>query len=244
MRKQLSTMAIVTTIFGSSFAFANGFDAVFSVGSAWTHFTSGNQLVNVYDGIVNQYTLSSSKTSPTFTLGLGYEWNQNPNIAVNLGLDAHYIKTDLHGINAPDVNGGSFDTLNYSANVQSLAFLLTPKVIYTAFSWQPYVEAGIGLSINQASDYAETPTDPDSGAQPTQTPFGDQKTDAFSYLFGVGIQHALWQGAHAPVLGISYEWMDWGKTDLGKSSGQTTQDQLSFGHLHTSSVNLNVTWPF
>lgn len=233
--------ALLTVLSTPSLAVANGFDAYLAAGNAWTHLTGGTQQVAMNSELTNQYTITSSANRPTFAVGAGYLWTLTPDLALNVGFNAHYLKTEVDGVNAPDIIG---DTLNYTTDVQSLAFLLTPKLIWTASRWQPYIEGGMGLSVNEASNYSETPTDPDGSAVPTQTPFGNERTDAFAYELGVGIQHALWNSPHAPLLALSYDWMDWGKVALGSFAGQTTSDRLSFGHLQTSSVNASLTWPF
>ncbi|HAT8718368.1 TPA: porin family protein, partial [Legionella pneumophila] len=62
---------------------------------------------------------------------------------------------------------------------------------------------------------------------------------AFTYTLGAGVQKSIsehWQ------LGVGYEFADWGKSELGRASGQTLNEGLKLNHLYTNGVVLNLTY--
>lgn len=69
--------------------------------------------------------------------------------------------------------------------------------------------------------------------------FADHTKTAFTYTLGVGVQKAFndhWQ------VGIGYEFADWGKSKLGRASGQTMNSGLALNHLYTNGILFNLTY--
>jgi hypothetical protein len=227
----------------ASQAMADGFSWNVDLGMASPHFskTSENVWMNTY--LQNQYTVSKPlQRNPLLGLGGAYQWDVKK-LTLSLGASIYTMQTSVSGVNSPFINAGYFDTVNYSASGESYAAMLEPKLILNASAWQPYVLAGAGVSLNHFYSYAETSSDPESSASPTQTPFAGRSAANFAYEGGVGIQHALTGGLNAPSLALDYRYMNWGRAGLSAAPRQTVGNGLNFGRLTTSSVNLRLVWP-
>lgn len=198
----------------------------------------------------SQYDTSSVETlSPFVGLGVAYQWDQLaanlPHLAFNLGLTGYFEQNTISGVNTPFINAGSFPTLNYTASDRSLALMLEPKLIYTAYSWQPYIVAGIGVASNKVNDYSETPTNP-GGTSASSTIFQGKTYTNLAYEMGIGMQHTLLTTASGSslILAVEYKYMNWGKMGLGTAPGQSTNQGPSFGELQTNLIDAGLAWQF
>lgn len=100
----------------------------------------------------------------------------------------------------------------------------------------PWVSGSIGVAINRASSYTNTPTIFEVLPNPN---FSSQTKTSFSYTIGTGVQKALnthWQ------VDVSYEFADWGSSELGRASGQTQNSGLALNHLYTNGALFNLTY--
>jgi len=100
----------------------------------------------------------------------------------------------------------------------------------------PWINGSLGVGFNQAHDYSNTPIISEAIVMPN---FASQTTTAFTYTVGAGFQrnfNAHWQG------GIGYEFADWGKSQLGRASGQTLNSGLFLSHLYTNGFLFNLTY--
>ncbi|MFN7097540.1 MAG: outer membrane protein [Gammaproteobacteria bacterium] len=104
------------------------------------------------------------------------------------------------------------------------------------WGFMPWVSASVGVGFNRAYSFTNTPTIFE--ALPSSN-FTSNTTTAFTYTLGIGIQRALtkhWQ------IGAGYEFSDWGKSELGRATGQTMGSGLSLSHLYTNAFLLNLTF--
>ena len=100
----------------------------------------------------------------------------------------------------------------------------------------PWVSGSLGVGFNQAHDYSNTPTISQAVMMPD---FASNTTTAFTYTVGAGVERHLnphWQA------GMGYEFADWGKSQLSRSSGQTLNSGLSLSHLYTNGLLFNLTY--
>ena len=209
MAALLTSMAVMKT------AGADGFNWHLQSGVAWANFTGNTQDIVMNANTTNRYSVSTpSQTDAILAAGVAYQWDFS-HTAFDLGFSAYYMGSSVAGSNAPLVNGGDFDTLNYKATGRSLAFMLEPKWIWTTHEWQPYVLAGLGVAFNHFGDYSETPTDPSGSAVPASQVFTGATTTGLAYEGGVGVQHRLTTMQDSPLIAIDYRFMDWGKANLG-----------------------------
>lgn len=100
----------------------------------------------------------------------------------------------------------------------------------------PWVSGSLGVGFNQAHDFGNAPLISQAVVMPD---FASNTTTAFTYTVGVGVERYLnphWQA------GIGYEFADWGKSQLSRSSGQTLNSGLSLSHLYTNGLLFNLTY--
>jgi opacity protein-like surface antigen len=100
----------------------------------------------------------------------------------------------------------------------------------------PWVSANLGVAFNQAHEFNSTPSI--YQAIPTPNFSSDTKISA-TYTFGVGAQLPIsenWQ------IGAGYEFSNWGKSQLGKATGQSTGNGPVLNQLYSSSVLLNLSY--
>lgn len=228
----------------SSQAMAEGLSAHLGFGLANAHFSGKTQNIEVVPSTVeNQYAPQShTYLGPAFNAGLAYQWDAQP-IALNLGLSFYVIQTTASGGVSPFTNGGSFDSLDYSADGTSYALMLEPKFILTSNpAWQPYLLTGVGVSINRFVGYSEAPSDASGTASGTQVPFGAQSKTNFAYEFGIGLQHPLSDRPNAAILAVDYRYMSLGQASLGDVPG-VPHSNLDLGRLSTQMATLSITWP-
>jgi opacity protein-like surface antigen len=195
---------------------------------------------------VYENTYQTNKTSHTRLLagiGGGYTFEhlfQKP-LNFSLGLNAYHNNFGtVNGLENPYANLGSYDTLNYSFDAESYALILEPKLIYTGWSWQPFVLAGAGQSWNRLYGYNEAPTDP-NGSAVAQPPFNDHTQTSFAYEYGVGVQHTFLTDAVHKIhydFALGYRYMNFGKGQLGGMSQLLTADCLQVHRLSTQAVTL------
>lgn len=69
--------------------------------------------------------------------------------------------------------------------------------------------------------------------------FANKTISSFSYAISVGLEKVLsdkWR------LGAGYEFTDWGKSELGRSAGQTLNSGLSLKHMYTHNAMAHLTY--
>lgn len=115
-----------------------------------------------------------------------------------------------------------FNNYIYSYKVNHVHLALKGKLLANRGYWlTPWVSGGLGVGFNRAYSFSNTPTIFE--AVPNNN-FASNTETAFTYTLGAGVQRALnqhWQ------IGVGYEFADWGKNQLGRSSGQTLNSGLS-----------------
>jgi opacity protein-like surface antigen len=100
----------------------------------------------------------------------------------------------------------------------------------------PWISANLGVAFNQAHEFNSSPSI--YQAIPTPNFSSDTKVSA-TYTFGVGAQLPIsenWQ------IGAGYEFSNWGKSQLGKATGQSTGNGPVLNQLYSSSVLLNLSY--
>src|SRR5579872_2137178 len=96
---------------------------------------TNNKSIEVSSGLFNDY-VTDKDTKPGAIGGASLiyvfkELGSHP-IDLSLGLSGYYLNySEVNGLEHPIVNGGNFDTLNYSVQALSYALLLEPKLILT-----------------------------------------------------------------------------------------------------------------
>lgn len=121
------------------------------------------------------------------------------------------VKGQLTEFNLPQFR----DDYNYEYNVQHHALLATfQDDIYHDKQWFPYVQLGLGLSLNNASNFIATPN-ANAGAFPRDMQFDSKTITQPAYTIGLGIGYQLSTNI---VLQLSYMYMNMGNVKLQTGS--------------------------
>ncbi|MCX7123450.1 MAG: hypothetical protein NTV32_07320, partial [Gammaproteobacteria bacterium] len=166
------------------------------------------------------------------------------NVTLGLGLTALYLNNlSASGSESTFIEGfGPYNTLNYTAQGQSYGLFLEPKLAWTHYAVQPYFLLGLGVSRNDFGHYVETSINPESPSPGVPLNGYDQYN--LAYEFGVGVQYVLSSKPNAPIIALDYRYINWGNAALSSYSGQEIPNNMSLGQLTSSSVNVNLIWPF
>lgn len=131
-----------------------------------------------------------------------------------------------------------FNNYAYQYTVRNTRFALKGKLLFDKDRWflVPWLSLSLGVGFNRAHDFTNTPLIFEALANPN---FGGHTQTAFTYTLGAGVQRSI--DKHWGV-GISYEFADWGKSQLSTASDQTTTSRLTLNHLYTNGVLFNLTY--
>lgn len=130
-----------------------------------------------------------------------------------------------------------FNNHSYQYKIRNSRIAVKGKLLLDKGYWlMPWVSASLGVGFNRAHDFTNTPLIFEALPNPN---FKNHTKTAFTYTLGAGVQKSIsehWQ------LGVGYEFADWGKSELGRASGQTLNEGLKLNHLYTNGVVLNLTY--
>ncbi len=242
----------IATLFFSHLVFADGLSAHLDGGVSFSDL-GHNQTISVYQDPSIQYQFDNSSEhiqSPFVGLGLAYQWDQlgafKNHLAFSLGLTAYYLENSLNGVKTPVLLGTALPSLNYHVEEDSWAAMLEPKLINTAYSWQPYALVGLGVSSNQLNNYSEEPTDPNGGAAAMPEPFQNKTTNSFAWEFGLGVQHLFYTAETGQKISfaLEYRYMNWGQMYLATYPGEGTRETPHFGTLTSNLLSASLIYEF
>ncbi|MFO2970957.1 porin family protein [Legionella pneumophila serogroup 10] len=185
-------------------------------------------------------TYAATKESNTFASGelfVGMQKALMASLQGQLGLAlATTGNAHLQGIIWDDADP-EFNNHSYQYKIQHTRFAVKGKLLMDKGYWLiPWVSGGLGVGLNRAHEYSNTPLIFEALPNPD---FTNHTQTAFTYTLGAGVQKALnthWQ------VGVGYEFADWGKSNLGPSFGQTLGSGLAINHLDTNGVLFNLTY--
>lgn len=130
-----------------------------------------------------------------------------------------------------------FNNYTYQYQVQHTYLALKGKLLADrGYIVAPWVSGSLGIGFNQAHDFSNTPTISQAVVMPN---FANNTTTAFTYTLGVGVERKLNQHWQA---GVGYEFSDWGRSQLSRAPGQTSNNGLSLSHLYTNGFLFNLTY--
>jgi hypothetical protein len=263
MKRIFLTILLLFTTYSAQ---AGNIDIILSGGAAFSRL-SNNQKVTVDELIANRYSVSNSlppdsipitnqydthqswQTGPLAGIGIGHTLEQifNQPLSLSLNLIAYYVDLgQVKGLEYP-FYAGNPDTLNYRFNAESYALMFTPRLILTAYSWQPFIFAGIGVAQNRLFDFSETATNPAANIGTIPTRFGNQNVYAFAYQMGIGIQHQIYHDTKRKIqyiASVDYRYMNFGKGQLNTAPTQTTDHHLKVTDLSAQAAVLSLNMRF
>lgn len=129
-----------------------------------------------------------------------------------------------------------FDNFIYGYTIQSKRVMATGKLLGTIKQTiHPYVSCELGAGFNRASAYKETSLIIEAVPM---APFSDRTHTSLAWGAGGGIDVNI----NATLrLGLGYQFANLGKTSLGVSPAQRTQQTLSLPHLYSQEVRFQLT---
>lgn len=200
--------------------------------------------VRINNAVINNYD-AQTRTIWNALVGIGANYTVqnifNGCYDLSLGAAGYYVDMgDVKGIEHPFVNGGSFDTLNYTFDTKSFALMLESRLFYSATDWRPFALIGAGWAWNRLSGFNETPTNSALSAAPSQIQFGNQTNSHFAYELGVGLQHDLFHDDMHHILytaSLDYRYINFGSGKLGNTPAG---DQLEVEHLSAQAIMLTL----
>jgi opacity protein-like surface antigen len=208
---------------------------------------SNNTAVQINPDVVNNYNTNvTTRTGVLAGLGAGRTFNQIYGKPLDFSLDVmgYYSNFEqIKGIEHPFANVGAFDTLNYKFSAYGYALMLEPRLIYTAYCFQPFLLAGVGSAWNTLQSYSETPSDPSGSAAAAPVPFGNHTQNSFAYEVGAGVQKALPIKNTCGIqyfVSLDYRYMNFGSAQLSNFPAMTSNDHLQISNLYTQAIALTL----
>lgn len=208
-----------------------------SLGPAWQ--SNGNtQTFYLSPGVEKTYTANSPTNAMTNAeIFLGLQKDLPHQFQGQLGLAVAFAGNAKLSGNIWDDADPKFNNYTYSYKVNHIHLALKGILLVDYGYWlTPWVSGSLGVGSNHAYSFSNTPIIFE--AMPNSN-FSSNTVIAFTYTLGVGVQRVLnrhWQA------GIGYEFADWGRSQLGRASGQTLNSGLSMNHLYTNGFLLNLTY--
>ena len=186
-----------------------------------------------------------------------YVGNQTSNILANaelfVGLQKRVSSTlytqmgfSLGATSNASVSGFIWDDIeepfannSYSYKIQHTQLSVKSKVFLDQNTWlMPWISANLGIGFNTSFSYQNTPLIYEAIENPN---FASHTQIAFSYNLGAGVQKLI---NHHWLIGIGYEFSDWGKSNLDRAEEQTLNTGPGINHLYTNGILLNLTYLF
>lgn len=234
--------------------FANGFPTLspvenqsrsrvvtFNVGPAWSN-PGKTQTIVLEPGV--QYTFE--KTNGTNTIGVGeifvgFEHLLSPDYKGQLGvafLGATNVNLTGDVLIDSDPN---FNNMFYTYSINHLHFALKGKLLSdndkkTLLSFYPYISGSVGVGYNQSYKFGYNARIYEQVIPPA---FQSNTVTAFTYTAGAGLQRRI---SRDWILGLGYDFEDWGKSYLRPASGQTTNRGLALNHVYVNQLQFGFTF--
>lgn len=208
-----------------------------SIGPSWT--SSGEtQTFDLAPGIEKSYVPNkTTKMMATGELFVGLQKPLGDKLEGQLGLALGLTSPAKLSGEIWDDADPAFNNYNYEYQIQHTRLAIKGKLIG---NWhlpvEPWVNLSLGLALNRAGQFTNSPTDPSAVMTPS---FGNHSTWAFAYTFGFGVQRNFTDRWNA---GIGYEFADLGRSSLNAAPGQTMGGGLTLSHLYTHSILVSVTF--
>lgn len=231
--------------------------SVFSQGNWFTGIGAGATFLNVDDdhfissgpGWPNdRYHNTSVDAAALFVLDGGYQWTHNSlwfpfyslGVSYTYGFPAK-VKGEVQQYSL-----ATFNNYNYQYKIQTQTFLAEFKAdLYRWRCLMPFLVAGAGVSLNNASNYAERPN---PGVTPRINPaFKGQTNTNFSYAVGAGLDFIVQKNIWAS---LTYKYTNLGEATTGPGVNATTLTGTNYDSdnlktdLSSNSVFLSVTYLF
>jgi opacity protein-like surface antigen len=187
----------------------------------------------------NTYTSSSNyDTQMVGGIFFGFENALRQKCSYQLGLSYYQSSLFTSQGNVYQFGDPAFNNLRYNFQIMSRRVLFEGKLLRTFKNlFHPYLTAGIGEAINRSYSYKEDPITTD--AVPMAIPFDNHTSRSLTYSAGLGIDIDITKNVR---IGASYRYLDLGRARLNQTPLQTNTAKLSYTHLHTNELLMQLTY--
>ena len=224
---------------------------------SWDFFITGGpnatKLSNRSNLIINPLVVNAYNSQPQTEWnafgggGLGLSFEHRP-YSWSVSVAGYALELgDSQGTEQPLINAGLFDSLSYQYHASNGTLLAESRGVYTNYTWQPFVLAGLGQAWNRLSHYQEYPTDPTLSAVAASPGFRPRTTQALAYELGLGVQHLLWENPNLKrhySASLGYRYFNLGEARLGPMPFQTSGLGLRTKALTTNAIALSLAASF
>lgn len=188
---------------------------------------------------LDRYCLSEHhRAMAGLTLGYGWRKDQPWLTQWRLGLRyQHFFHQDV-GQSIRQYSLPLFENYDYQWHLLSDVLSLSGRVnLFEKGRFSPYLQAGLGLAVNQTKTYRERAL---AGVTPRVSPgFSDNISDQFSYHVGAGIDYAFNQQWH---FSLGYEFQDLGRMNSNSGIGLWAGDVLNIRHYQTQALIAGISY--
>ena len=217
-----------------------------SAGPSYTRLNNTRNIA-LNNAVVNRYeTAVKVRGGQHYQFGIGYQFSPRWLKYFRLAIDSSggfNNQASVNGLQRPFINAGRFATLDYRFYSHSYFVLVEPKISYQQYALAPFFQFGLGYSKNRLENYQETPTVTGSGATPVPQPFRDYSKHDVIYSLKVGVEKQMYQnnnGNFKAKLGLSYQYVNFGRANLRKMPTQTTRDRLGIKNIDVRAMLLTL----
>jgi opacity protein-like surface antigen len=208
-----------------------------SLGPTWSN-GNQSQTLNLGSNTVKLYTVNRATHTMLYgELFVGVHEALPYHMDGQLGLALNASGYSILTGNIWDDASPVFNNYDYYYQLRHRHVALQGKLLFDrGYPLIPWVSAGVGVGFNTAYSYTNVPTITEAVVMPN---FTSNTTTTFTYTVGVGVQRQInqhWQ------IGAGYQFADWGRSQLGRSAGQTTADAPALSHYYTHGILVNVTF--
>lgn len=212
-----------------------------NVGPGWSD-AGKTQIITVQPDIQSTYV----KTNGTRAVAVGeiyagYEQFIAANYKGQFGVAVQAASNlDLTGDVLID-SDPNFNNMFYTYSINHLAFALKGKLLSAHdtqrfFALHPYLSGSVGLGFNQSHKFGLNAKIFEQVVPPL---FKSHTTTVFTYTLGAGLQKRVspdW------IIGLGYDFADWGKSNLAAATGQTIGRGLALNHVYMSELQFGFTY--
>ncbi len=214
------------------------FVGTLSLGAGWNTSTQ-QQTLTLQPNVLQTFVTQAGHSFFNSQLFLAHQQTLRDGLWGQIGLDIGVTNPiNVHGTIWDDANSAN-DNYTYSYQLQHTHFNVKGKLLlnpYVNSQTLPWISAGLGVALNEASGYQDTPLSTEAVVNPY---FSNANVAAFNFTVGAGLQRIVAQ--HWQV-GIGYEFADWGSYHLGPIPLQTLSNGLSGANFYTSNVLASATY--
>ncbi len=210
----------------------------FSIAPAWSN-NGQTQTLTLQPDIQKKYVASyRSNVFPYGEIFLGLQKQMTKELFIQLGIEGGAGGSARFRGDIWEDADPNFINYTYSYNVNEGRILAKMKLLADIhfYDTRPFGSVGLGIGFNHAYHFNTQATIPEEVPAPS---FNSKLTTTFAYTLGAGLEEALNDHWHAA---ISYEFANWGSSELAAANGQTIGQGLTVNNIYINSVFLTLTY--